>query len=152
MYFDEFIGQYLINYDLFTDNFTDALNKLQTGLYDIISYKESIELISNKKIQIYKTDYITDFDNIDNVYYIIDNTKYPLQSDTMLFLSLTPLKPIYLIYNGPESIIIKYRRYCIKQYLLDSILYKPIICDNIKYSYGEAVVSDMCTESCKLIK
>jgi hypothetical protein len=152
MYFDEFIGQYLINYDLFTDNFTDALNKLQNGLYDIISYKETMELISKKKIQLCKTDYITDFDNIDNVYYIIDNKEYPLLSDTMLFLSLTPLKPIYLIYNGPESITIKYRRYCIKQFILDSILYKPIICDNIKYSYGEVVVSDIRTESCKLIK
>ena len=153
MYFNDFIRSYMIHYDLFINNISDALNKLQKNiLYDIVSYIETIELNNGEKIQLHKYDYITDFENIDDIYFIIDDIEYPIEKDTLLFLSLSPLKPIYLIYKGDDSTILKYRRYCIKQNILDSIIYKTIICNKIKYCYGEAMISDICTESCKLIK
>lgn len=152
MYFDDFISKYIIHHDLFIKDINTALIKLNSGVYDIVSFSESIELKSGKKYQLLKTDFITDFTNVTNVYYIIDNKEYLLEKDTILFLSLTPLKPVELLYknNEDDTKILSYRRYCVKQDVLDTIVYKNMLCKNIRYYYGEASVIP--TESCKLIK
>jgi hypothetical protein len=138
MLFQHFVKKYMVNYDVLITNILEAIQKLNTGLYDIIAFSETLILYPNERYQLFTYDYISDFEDTSDVFFIVDNIEYELKYNTVLFLSLTLLKPIFLIYKGTENKKnIKYNRHCIKPSVLDELNTKMIICDSIQYFFGE---------------
>ena len=136
--FNDFINNYVIHYDIFINNKRDALNKLYSDIYKIVVYKDKIYLKKGIKSILNNTDYITNFSESNDIYYYINDVEFKLTTDTDFIIFLSPLNPIYILYDGDkDSITLTYDNYCINPKLSESLIYKHVKSNKHRYQYGE---------------
>lgn len=98
--YSDFIEQLVTYYDPDSTK-NDILEKLVKKEWDIIAYRNIITVDCNTDIPLLYRDVITNIKSPDALlFYIIDNTEYPIRDDTRLLLALTPFKIIYLRTKG----------------------------------------------------
>jgi len=137
IFFDDVIKDYEIKeYENKNDNIFEAMNFFMRNQYDIMSFDSSLILNPGDTILLCK-DYISDIKSNVPIYYIVNNKEFIIDHKTRLFSSLSHLNPIFLKNKKNENQSIYFKRFFIKQTILDKLLYYNIHDGIHNYYYGE---------------
>ncbi len=143
--FDQFIKERIVYYN---PEFTldDIISTLVNTEWDIIAFRDTINIKKNIKVPMMYRDVITNVKTNNCIlFYNIDGVDIPIRDDTRIITALTPFKPIYIrafdnnYSDGNKWVKINFTRLLLKNNLINNLRKEIVYDNNFTYHSGELV-------------
>lgn len=133
--FDDIIKEYNIGH-INEFQYDNAMRYFIEKKYDIMSFYGSLTITPGDNI-VYTRDYISDI-QIDNpLYYVVNDTEFPITDKTRILSFLTPLKQVVIRNKTDKCQRITFKRWFIRLDLANQLDYILIKDGPHYYCYGE---------------